>query len=90
MSDPTDPYRVAGIHIQLLFTSMWHAADVMTTRSIEVWDDPEGRFWTCDMPVLVPFLNTKRPALMAAPYILWPVSPHRVVALMNAPSGKKR
>lgn len=26
---------------------------------------------------------------MAAPYILWPVSPYRVVALTNAPSGEK-
>ncbi|MDJ0408914.1 MULTISPECIES: DUF4238 domain-containing protein [Nocardiaceae] len=89
MSDPMDPYRVAGIHTELLFNSMWQSADVMTTRSIEVWDDPEGRFWTCDTPVLVPFLNNKRPALMAAPYILWPVSPYRVVALTNAPSGEK-
>lgn len=89
MDDPLKPLRVAGIHTELLFTGMWQAADVMTTRSIEVWDDPEGRFWTCDAPVLVPFRNNKSPSLMAAPHILWPVSPYRVVALTNAPSGEK-
>jgi hypothetical protein len=89
IKDPLNPFRVAGIHTELLFTSMWEAADVITTRSIEVWDDPEGRFWTCDAPVLVPFRNNKGPNLMAAPHILWPVSPYRVVALTNASSGEK-
>lgn len=87
--DPLNPFRVAGIHTELLFKSMWAAADVMTTRSIEVWHDPEGRFWTCDAPVLVPFRKNKSPSLMSAPHILWPVSPHRVVALVNEPSGEK-
>lgn len=89
MKDPSDPYRVAGIHTEMLFTKLWEAADVMTTRSIEIWDDPEGRFWTCDAPVLVPFRNDKSPSLMAAPHILWPVSPKRVVVLTNEPSGEK-
>lgn len=87
--DPDDPLRESGIHTELLFKSMWSAADVMTTRSIEVWDDPEGRFWTCDTPVLVPFHKNKGPHLLAAPYVLWPVSPFRVVALTNVPSGEK-
>lgn len=89
IKDPLNPFRVAGIHTELLFTSMWEAADVMTTRSVEVWDDPEGRFWTCDAPVLVPFRKNKGPNLMAAPHILWPVNQHRVVALTNEPSGEK-
>lgn len=89
MEDPSNPLGVAGVHTETLFAALWEAADVMTTRSIEVWDDPEGRFWTCDAPVLVPFLSNKRPSLMAAPHILWPVSPYRVVALTNAPSGEK-
>ncbi|MFL6108097.1 MAG: DUF4238 domain-containing protein [Marmoricola sp.] len=87
--DPANPLRVAGIHTELLFTSMWEAADVMTTRSIEVWEDPEGRFWTSDAPVLVPFHKNKGPNLISAPHILWPVSPHRVVALTNTPTGDK-
>jgi hypothetical protein len=61
----------------------------MTTRSIEVWDDPEGRFWTCDAPVLAPFRKNRGTSLMAAPHILWPVSPRRVIALTNVPSGEK-
>lgn len=89
IKDPLNAFRLAGIHTELLFTSMWEAADVMTTRSIEVWDDPEGRFWTCDAPVLVPFRKNKGPSLLAAPHILWPVNPHRVVALTNEPSGEK-
>jgi hypothetical protein len=89
ISDPLNRLRVASIHTELLFTSMWEAADVMTTRSIEVWDDPCGRFWTCDAPVLVPFHKNKSPNLVSAPHILWPISPHRVVALTNTPSGEK-
>jgi hypothetical protein len=80
---------IAGVHTELLFASMWDAADVMTTRSIEVWDDPDGRFWTCDAPVLVPFRKNKGPNLLAAPQIFWPVSPHRVVVLTNRPTGEK-
>lgn len=89
IADPSNPFRTAGIHTELLFTSMWDAADVMTTRSIEVWDDPGGRFWTCDAPVLVPFRKNIGPSLMTAPHILWPISPNRVVVLTNTPSGEK-
>ncbi|MBO1754829.1 DUF4238 domain-containing protein [Allobranchiibius sp. CTAmp26] len=89
ISDPLNPLRVASIHTELLFTSMWEAADVMTTRSIEVWDDPRGRFWTCDAQVLVPFQKNTRPNLASARHILWPISPRRVVALTNVPSGEK-
>jgi hypothetical protein len=80
---------VAGIHTELLFSAMWEAADVLTTRQIEVWDDPQGRFMTCDAPVLVPFRRGVGPSLVTAPYIVWPVGPHRVVALGNDPLGEK-
>lgn len=89
IDDPLNPLRISGVHTELLFTSMWEASDVMTTKSIEVWDDPEGRFWTCDAPVLVPFQKSKGPALLAAEHVLWPISPRRVVALTSNPSGKK-
>lgn len=89
IADPERPYRVAGIHTEHLYKSMWEAADVMTTRSIEVWDDPGCRFWTCDVPVLIPFRRNKRPDLFAASHILWPISPRRVVALTNEPAGEK-
>ncbi|HWL44469.1 MAG TPA: DUF4238 domain-containing protein [Ilumatobacter sp.] len=84
-----DPYRAAGIHTEMLFRAMWDSADEFTTRQIEVWHDPQGRFMTCDAPVLVPFRRNVRPSLAAAPYILWPVSPRRVVALSNDPQGEK-
>lgn len=89
INDPTNPYQVAGIHTKILFSAMWEAADVLTTRQIEIWHDPQGRFLTCDAPVLVPFKRNVRPNLIAAPYIIWPISPHRVVALSNKFTGKK-
>lgn len=89
MEDPENPHLAAGIHTRLLFSAMWEAADVLTTRQIEVWHDPNGRFMTCDAPVLVPFRRNVHPSLLEAPYILWPVSPHRVVALGNDLLGEK-
>lgn len=89
MSDPEHPHRTAGIHTEIAFRAMWRAADLMTVRSIEIWDDPEGRFWTCDAPVLSPFRRNQRPDTMSAPQILWPISPHRVIALTNEPSERK-
>lgn len=90
IGDETDnPHREAGVHTQLLFNAMWQAADVLTTRQIEVWHDQQGRFMTCDAPVLVPFVRNVRPSLMAAPYIIWPVSPYRAVALSNDLQGEK-
>lgn len=87
--DPTNPHLVASIHTQLLFEAMWEAADVLTTRQIEVWHDPQGRFMTCDAPVLLPFRRNVRPSLTSAPYVIWPVSPKRAVALSNDPQGEK-
>ena len=87
--DPTNPLKLAGIHTELIFTNMWAAADVLTTRQIEVWHDDQGRFSTCDAPVLVPFDKSARHDLHSAPYVVWPVSPHRVVALSNDLIGEK-
>jgi len=88
-NDAANPNRLAGIHTELLFKAMWEAADVLTTRQIEIWHDPQGRFLTCDAPVLVPFRHNVRPSLISSPYIVWPVSPYRVVALANDLSGRK-
>jgi len=87
--DPDHPHREAGFHTRLLFEAMWDAADVLSTRQIEVWDDPHGRFMTCDAPVLVPFVRNRRPSLAVAPYVLWPISPRRTLALSNDPRGAK-
>ncbi|WP_338037107.1 DUF4238 domain-containing protein [Microbacterium lushaniae] len=88
-NDPDAPHREAGFHTRSLFEAMWGAADVFITRQIEVWTDPAGRFWTCDAPVLVPFERSERPDLQLAPYILWPISPYRVVALTHDLVGEK-
>jgi hypothetical protein len=89
MNDPENPYRAAAIHTKSLFSAMWKAADVLTTRQIEVWHDPHGRFMTSDAPVIVPFEHNVGPSLLDAPYIIWPISPHRVVALGNDLLGEK-
>lgn len=88
-NDSDNPLREAGIHTKLLFDAMWESADVLTSRQIEIWLDTRGRFITCDAPVLTPFRRNVRPNLVAAPYILWPISPHRVVALSNDLRGQK-
>lgn len=84
-----NPFRTAGIHTQLLFSAMWDAADVMTLRQIEIWHDIQGRFMTCDAPVLVPFIRNVSPDLHSAPYVLWPISPTRAIALTNDLCGEK-
>ncbi|MDI1463360.1 DUF4238 domain-containing protein [Catellatospora sp. KI3] len=89
MNDPENPFLAAGIHTELLFKAMWEAADVLTTRQIEVWHDLDGRFLTCDAPVLIPFIRNVRPSLLEAPYVIWPISPHRAVALANEVIGEK-
>ena len=88
-NDDKNPNQSAGIHTELLFKAMWEASDVLTTRQIEVWHDPKRRFMTCDAPVLVPFRRNVRPSLLAAQYIIWPVSPQRVVALSHDAIGEK-
>lgn len=87
--NPGNPFRIAGLHTQTLFKAMWKASDVLTTRQIEVWHDSQGRFMTCDAPVLVPFRHNVRPDLLSAPYVIWPVSPYRAVALSNDLVGVK-
>ncbi|SEE25861.1 Protein of unknown function [Amycolatopsis lurida] len=89
MKNPGNPYLAAGIHTELLFKTMRGAADVLTTKQIEIWQDNRGRFTTCDSPVLVPFKGNVRPSLHDAPYIIWPISPNRVVALGNELLGEK-
>jgi hypothetical protein len=44
---------------------------------------------TCDAPVLVSFVRNERPGIMDAAHVVWPVSPHRVVALSRNDVGEK-
>jgi hypothetical protein len=87
--DDENPYLEAGIHTELLFKAMWDAADVLIKRQIEVWHDPKSRFMTCDAPVLIPFVRNERPGTLDAEYVIWPVSPQRVVALSRNNVGEK-
>lgn len=87
--DDEDPHQLAGIHTEVLFKSMWEAADVLIKRQIEVWHDAKARFMTCDAPVLVPFVRNERPGILDAAHIIWPVSPERVVALSRSDVGEK-
>jgi Protein of unknown function (DUF4238) len=87
--DDQNPYQAAGIHTGLLFRAMWGGADVLIKRQIEVWEDPKARFMTCDAPVLIPFVRNERPGIMDAAYVVWPVSPHRVIALSANDVGEK-
>lgn len=84
-----NPYRAAGIHTELLIKAMWEAADVLIKRQIEVWVDPKARFMTCDAPVLIPFVRNERPGTLDAEYVIWPVTPQRVVALSRNDVGEK-
>ncbi|MBD0861323.1 DUF4238 domain-containing protein [Gordonia sp. zg691] len=85
-----DPLLAAGAQTSAMFSALWDATDVLIGRQIEVWEDPKERFMTCDAPVLVPFgQGGHRPSMLATPWVIWPVSPRRVVALTNDPVGEK-
>lgn len=87
--DPEQPYKAAGIITEMLFKNIWSFADVLAHRQIEIWHDPLGRFMTCDAPVLVPFVRNIRPDLNSTEYVLWPITPFRVVALGRRHVGEK-
>ncbi|MCD4849676.1 DUF4238 domain-containing protein [Arthrobacter sp. AK01] len=84
-----DPLRLNNIHTEILFRTMWKAADVMTTRQLEIWVDPKGRFITSDAPVQNPFVGGVRPGLDEARTIWWPISPSRAVDWSNELTGEK-
>lgn len=86
---PIPALRLSSMHTQAVFEAMWGAADTMTGRQIEFWDDPKGRFVTSDCPVQIPFINNVRPDVLAADRIWWPISPYRAIAWSNDMLGKK-
>ncbi len=83
------PNRLATFVTRSIFEAMWSAADVLLTRQIEVWEDPAGRFATCDVPVLVPFGKGLGRDLNSTPHIVWPISPTRAIALTLNTTGEK-
>lgn len=84
-----DPLRLNNIHTENTFKAMWSAADVMTTRQLEIWDDPKGRFLTSDAPVQTQFVGNVRPGLDQAKALWWPISPRRAVAWSDELVGEK-
>ena len=87
--DLDDPRFMAGVHTETIFNAMWEAADLLTTRQLEIWEDTNGRFITSDVPVIVPFKSGVRPSLLTASRVVWPISPHRAVILSNELQGKR-
>ncbi|WP_244331993.1 DUF4238 domain-containing protein [Gordonia polyisoprenivorans] len=84
-----DDLKAAGTQTQSIFRALFSAADVFLGRQIEVWEDPQERFMTCDAPVLVPFSKGGyRPPLLNAPWTIWPISPRRVVVLSRDSVGQ--
>jgi hypothetical protein len=81
--DPVAIKVTAEAHLDAMFGGMFEAADVMTTRWLEVWDDPRGRFVTCDSPVQTPRGSHVVPDLLSSPRVWWPISPHRALCLVN-------
>ncbi|MEV4159301.1 DUF4238 domain-containing protein [Nonomuraea dietziae] len=77
-------------YVDVLFRALYEAADQLSTRQLEMWDDPRGRFITCDQPVLFsqnasgtpPSMNTSR-------YVWWPISPHRLIVFSQKHQGQK-
>jgi hypothetical protein len=76
-------------HMDAVFNSMWKGADNLTTRTLELWDDPKARLVTCDAPVQVPHDRYPRGDLISGSRIWWSISPTRAVCLTNDPSPEK-
>ncbi|WP_433521652.1 DUF4238 domain-containing protein [Nocardia pseudovaccinii] len=69
-------------HVDAMFRVMYDAADEFSTRQLELWDDPQARFITCDQPILLSMDTQNEPPTMhTSRYVWWPISPTRVVAL---------
>lgn len=85
------PEQLTNDHyVDLLFRAMYRTADQLSTRQLELWDDPQGRFITSDHPVLLSQdAPGTPPALYSCKYIWWPISPTRLVVFSNEHRGIK-
>lgn len=81
---------ITDTHVDLLFRSRYDAADELTVRQLEIWDDLEGRFITGDQPVLH---SEEAPGIpgstLTADYVWWPISPTRLLAFGRELTGNK-
>jgi hypothetical protein len=70
-------------HVLAMFDARFEAADVMTTRWLEIWGDRRGRFVSCDSPGQILGDTYVIQDLSSVPRVWWPISPHRAVCLVN-------
>lgn len=85
--DPVAIKVTAEGHVLAMFEAMFDAADIMTTRWLEIWDDPRGRFVTSDSPVQTARDTYVCKGLDNAPRVWWPISPTRAICLVNDPES---
>ncbi|MFI5560713.1 DUF4238 domain-containing protein [Amycolatopsis japonica] len=77
-------------YVDMLFRSMHEAADQLSVRQLEIWDDPKGRFITSDQPVLLSSDDPQNPpSTIDCEYIWWPIGPSRLIALGLRWAGRK-
>jgi hypothetical protein len=77
-------------YVDMLFQSMHEAADQLSVRQLEIWDDPKGRFITSDQPVLLSPDDLQVPSsTIDCEYVWWPIGPSRLIALGHNWSGQK-
>ncbi|WP_349497635.1 DUF4238 domain-containing protein [Amycolatopsis taiwanensis] len=77
-------------YVDLLFRAMYRTADQLSTRQLELWDDPRGRFITSDHPVLLSEdVPGTPPALYSCKYVWWPISPTRLAVFNINQQGVK-
>lgn len=79
---------ITDTHVDLLFRSRYEAADQFSVRQLELWDDPRGRFITCDQPILMS-AEAAKPSMDSARYVWWPISPYRVLTFGRETTGQK-
>ncbi|WP_424532530.1 DUF4238 domain-containing protein [Sphaerisporangium viridialbum] len=77
-------------YVDVLFRAMYKAADQISLRQLELWDDPQDRFITCDQPVLFSRDGSAgTPSMLTSRYVWWPISPHRLIAFSEVHRGQK-
>ncbi len=78
-------------YVDLLFRSVYAAADQLSIRQLELWDDPRAQFITSDQPILMSPSNDRStpPSIDDSRYVWWAISPGRLLALNLDPQGEK-
>lgn len=81
---------ITDTYVDLLFRSCYETADEFSGRQLELWDDPQGRFITCDNPVHLSVENPiAPPSTLTSQHVWWPISPYRCLVLGLRLEGRK-